>query len=190
MKPAVDTPYKIYGLDLVRKCDDKELDPFLSDNRPVATLTLFKELTAYPNYGNPSGNADILYTGNRGRWTFRIPGFFFSPNSLRGKLRIRAVLDDRAATPKSKYSATISINDKVAHRGKLDDLENGRPFGQRFKNWETLEFDVPDVDRLNEVVIKNTSNGLEDDWIGLDWMELVLFRNDDDDCDDHDKDNC
>lgn len=175
MNNNLKSPYQIYGLDLVRKCDKRELDPILSNNEPVTTISLFKELTAYPNYGNPSGNADILYTGNRGEWTFQVPGFLMPSGRLEAKLDIRAVLDDRAATPASKYSATISINDQVVHRGRLN-LEHGKPFGQKFDNWRTLTFDVPDARRNNVVSIRNTSDGLEDDWIGLDWMQLRLFR--------------
>ena len=51
--------------------------PRLSNNRVTANVVLFKELTAYPNYGNPSRNADILYTGNVGTWTFDSPAFLF-----------------------------------------------------------------------------------------------------------------
>lgn len=153
-----------------------QLQPILSNNPVRTTLTLFKELTAYQNYGNPSGNADILYKGNRGEWTFEIPQFFFVPGLLNAQLYIQAVLDDKTPpTPRGQYSATISINDRVVHRGSLP-LEHGRPFGQRFTNWSTLRFDVPNLRRVNRVTITNTSTGAENDWIGLDWMELRLFR--------------
>lgn len=140
---------------------------------PTAGTFLFKELTAYPNYGNPSGNADILYTGDRGRWTFQIP--FWLPNiqNLRGQLLISAVLDDHTNQPASRYSARITINNRVVHNGRLP-LEHGTPSGRRFTNWRTLTFDVPNLTRNNVIIIQNTSRTNQGDWIGLDWMELRL----------------
>jgi len=153
-----------------------QLQPILSNNPTETTLTLSKELTGYQNYGNPSGSIDILYKGNRGEWTFDIPQFFFIPGLLNAQLYISAVLDDKTPpTPVRQYSATISINDRVIHRGSLP-LEHGRPYGQRFTNWSTLKFDVPNLRRVNRVTITNTSTGAENDWIGLDWMEMRLFR--------------
>lgn len=108
-------------------------------------------------------------------WTFEVPPFFFIPGLLSAQLYIRAVLDDRVATPVPRYSATISINDRVVHRGPVP-LEHGRPFGQPFVNWRTLVFDVRDIRRINRIVITNTSTGLPDDWIGLDWMEMRFSR--------------
>lgn len=177
--PYLDNPqnqkiFEKYGLNLLLCDDANKLQPITSDNPAVETFSLFKELTGFPNYGNPSRNADILYTGNQGEWTFELPKFFFMPGRLKAQLDIRAVLDDRAETPADRYSATISINNRVVHRGALP-LAHGRPFAQPFDNWKTLTFDVPDIRRTNRVVIKNTSNGLKDDWIGLDWMELRLF---------------
>lgn len=182
MNPHIVTPYlnnpqnqkmfRMHGQSVILNADSRHLQPITTDN--PATFILFKELSGFPNYGNPSRNADILYTGNRGEWTFETPRFFFTPGRLRAQLDIRAVLDDRATTPVSRYSATISINDSVVHRGALP-LEHGRPFGKPFDNWKTLTFDVPDIRRVNRIVITNTSNGLQDDWIGLDWMEMRLF---------------
>lgn len=167
--------YGGYEGDFITNVDVSQLQPILTNNPAVTTLVLFKELSGYPNYGNPSGNADILYTGNRGEWTFEIPPFFFIPGLLRAQLFIRAVLDDRGITPVRQYSATISINGRVVHRGPLP-LEHGRPFGQIFVNWGTLIFNVLDIRRVNRVEITNTSTGLPDDWIGLDWMEMRFFR--------------
>ncbi|MDR5658561.1 hypothetical protein RH915_03560 [Serpentinicella sp. ANB-PHB4] len=164
MKPYVSTSYHA-----------SQLQPILTDNPAISTLVLYKELSGFPNYGNPSGNADILYRGNQGVWTFEVPPFFFIPGLLRAQLFIRAVLDDRAATPVGQYSATISINDRIVHRGPLP-LQHGRPFGQRFVNWGTLIFDLSNIRRINRIVITNTSTGLPDDWIGLDWMEMRFIR--------------
>lgn len=147
------------------------LQPILSNQPEVVRITAFKELTGYPNYGNPSGNADILYTGNTGRWTFAIQPFLFVPGNLRAQLVIRAVLDDHSAVPENRYSATISVNGTVVHRGRLP-LQHGRPAGQRFTNWGELTFNIPRLQRSNNVQITNTSNTGESDWIGLDWMEI------------------
>jgi len=57
-------------------CYRKTTQPVLSNAPAQTSIVLFKELTGYPNYGNPSGNADILYTGNRGTWTFDIQPFY------------------------------------------------------------------------------------------------------------------
>jgi len=167
--------YGIYEQSLMSNIGINQLQPILSNNPSTTTLVLFKELSGYPNYGNPSGNADILYRGNQGEWTFEVPAFFFVPGLLRAQVHIRAVLDDHATTPVSRYSATISVNDRVVHRGPLP-LEHGRPFGQPFVNWGTLVFNVPVIRRINRIVITNTSTGSPDDWIGLDWMEMRFFR--------------
>lgn len=148
--------------------------PILTDNNPVPTITLFKELSGYPNYGNPSGNADILYTGNRGTWTFNLPAIIFNPGQFRAQLVIRAVLDDHSNVPVSRYSARITINGTVVHNGRLD-LRHGTPAGSRFTNWSSLTFNVPNLRRNNRIVIENTSTAGANDWIALDWMELRLL---------------
>lgn len=148
--------------------------PVLSNNPAIPTILLFKELTGYPNYGNPSKNADILYTGNRGTWTFAVPASFPGIGNLRAQLMIRAVLDDHVNTPVSRYSARIAINGNVVHNGPVP-LAHGVPSGGQFTNWETLTFPVSNVRRNNTVVIVNTSNTDPNDWIGLDWMELRMF---------------
>lgn len=172
--PATSHP-EMYGGNFISNVDASQLQPILTNNPATLSLALFKELSGYPNYGNPSGNADILYRGNRGLWTFEIPPFLFIQGLLNAQLSIRAVLDDRTTTPVRQYSATISINGRVVHRGPLP-LEHGRPFGQIFVNWNTLTFNVPDIRRVNRIEITNTSTGLPDDWIGLDWMEMRFFR--------------
>lgn len=149
------------------------LQPILSNRPEVVRISAFKELTGYPNYGNPSGNADILYTGNTGQWTFSVVPFLFVPGNLRAQLVIRAVLDDHSAVPENRYSATISVNGIVVHRGRVP-LQHGRPAGQRFTNWSELTFNIPRLQRNNTVQIVNTSNTGESDWIGLDWMEIRL----------------
>ena len=148
--------------------------PILSDNPATINITLFKELTAYPNYGNPSRNADILYTGNSGSWTFQLPAFLLIPGNLRGELIIRAVLDDHSSVPVNRYSARITINGNVVHNGRLS-LEHGRPEGGIFNNWRELRFNVANLRRINWVTIVNTSNTSENDWIAFDWMELRLL---------------
>jgi len=147
--------------------------PVLSDNPAVTTVVLFKELTGYPNYGNPSGNADILYTGNRGVWNFQIPAYLFVPGALGAQLAIRAVLDDHSNVPADRYSARITINGTQVHTGHVP-LEHGRPVGGKFTNWSLLTFNVPNLRRNNRIVIVNTSNTGNSDWIGLDWMEMRL----------------
>jgi hypothetical protein len=148
--------------------------PILSNNPPIVSVTLFKELTGYPNYGNPSGNADILYTGNRGVWTFNVPSFLFVPGNQTGVLAIRAVLDDHYDTPVDRYSATITVNGENVHTGRVP-LQHGRPAGTRFTNWTDLTFNVRNFRRNNRVVIVNTSSAGTNDWIGIDWMEFRLI---------------
>jgi len=153
---------------------DRQPAPILSNNPATTSIVLFKELTAYPNYGNPSGNADILYTGNRGTWTFDIPAFLFTPGNLRAQIVIRAVLDDHADVPVDRYSARITINGTNVHTGRLP-LEHGVPRGGRFTNWRSLTFNIPNLRRTNRVVIVNTSTAGQNDWIAFDWMELRLI---------------
>lgn len=147
--------------------------PVLSDNPPVANVSLFKELTGYPNYGNPSGNADILYTGNRGTWSFDVPVPTFITGANRYQLLISAVLDDHRNVPTNLYSARITFNGTVIHDGPVP-LQHGFPEGGRFNNWRTLTFNVRNIRRNNRIVIVNTSRAGVNDWIGLDWMELRL----------------
>ncbi len=151
----------------------KDPPPLLSNNPATATIVLFKELTAYPNYGNPSRNADILYTGNRGTWTFESPAFLLVPGNLRAQIRIRAVLDDHSNVPVNRYSARITVNGNVVHNGRLN-LVHGMPAGGIFTNWRDLTFNVTNLRRVTRVTIENTSTAGPDDWIGLDWMELRL----------------
>jgi len=61
---------------------ERQPQPVLSNAPAQTSIVLFKELTGYPNYGNPSGNADILYTGNRGTWTFDIQPILLIPGTL------------------------------------------------------------------------------------------------------------
>jgi hypothetical protein len=145
--------------------------PVLSNNPESASVVLFKELTGYPNYGNPSGNADILYTGTRGTWTFESPAFLFVPGNLRAQIRIRAVLDDHLNVPINRYSARITINGNVVHTGMLS-LPHVTPVGGLFTNWRDLTFNVRNLRRDTRVMIENTSTTGPDDWIAFDWMEL------------------
>ena len=147
--------------------------PLLSNNPVTAAITLFKELTAYPNYGNPSRNADILYTGNRGSWTFESPAFLFVPGNLRAQIIIRAVLDDHTNVPLNRYSARITINNNVVHDGRVP-LEHGVPAGGIFTNWRELRFSIANLRRVTRVTIENTSTTGANDWIAFDWMELRL----------------
>lgn len=148
--------------------------PVLSNNPTTTNIVLYKQLTGYPNYGNPSRNADILYTGDQGTWTIELPAFFLIPGRLRSQLIISAVLDDHQSVPATRYSARISINGSTVHTGRLP-LQHGTPAGGMFLNWNQLTFRVPNLRRVNRITIVNTSNTGPDDWIGLDWMELRLF---------------
>lgn len=147
--------------------------PVLSNNPATANIVLFKELTGYPNYGNPSGNADILYTGNTGNWTFDSPAFILVPGNQRARIAIRGVLDDHPNVPLNRYAARITINGTVVHNG-LVPLQHGVPAGGMFTNWRELTFIVPNLRRNNRITIVNTSTAGVNDWIGLDWMELRL----------------
>lgn len=149
--------------------------PVLSNSPAVPTIALFKELTGYPNYGNPSGNADILYTGNRGVWTFDLPPFLSALGNLRAQILIRAVLDDHGNVPVRQYSARITINGRVVHNGPVP-LEHGVPTGGRFTNWKNLQFSIDNLRRNNRIEIVNTSTAGPNDWIALDWMEMRFFQ--------------
>jgi len=145
--------------------------PLISNNPASASTIIFKELSAYANYGNPSRNADILYTGNRGTWTLETPAFLFVPGNLRARITIRAVLDDHVNVPVNRYSARITINGNVVHDGRVP-LEHGTPAGSVFTNWRDLTFNITTLRRITRVTIENTSTAGPNDWIGLDWMEV------------------
>ncbi len=147
--------------------------PILSNNPATINIVLFKQLTGYPNYGNPSRNADILYTGNQGTWTFDSPAFLIVPGNQRAQIVIRAVLDDHSSVPVNRYSARITINGSVVHNGPVP-LQHGVPAGGMFTNWRDLTFNVPNLRRNNRVTIVNTSTAGPSDWMAFDWMELRL----------------
>lgn len=149
--------------------------PVLSNNPVTTNIVLFKELTGYPNYGNPSRNADILYTGNTGTWTFDIPTIIGALGNQRVQLVIRAVLDDHYNVPVSSYSARITVNGNVVHTGPVP-LQHGVPAGGIFTNWSNLTFNVSNLRRSNRIVIQNTSRVGPNDWIAIDWMEMRLAR--------------
>lgn len=146
--------------------------PILSNNRTETEIVVFKQLSGYPNYGNPSRNADILYTGNRGIWTLNVPPFLLIPGRLDAKIIIRAVLDDHQSVPANRYSARITINGNIVHNGRLF-LEHGTPAGGIFNNWSNLSFNIS-ARANNRITIENTSTAGPNDWIGLDWMEMRL----------------
>ncbi len=147
--------------------------PILSNNPVTTNIVLFKQLTGYPNYGNPSRNADILYTGTQGTWTFDSPAFLIVPGNQRAQIVIRSVLDDHSSVPVNRYSARITINGSVVHNGPVP-LQHGMPAGGMFDNWRDLTFNVPNLRRNNRVTIVNTSTAGPSDWMAFDWMELRL----------------
>lgn len=171
--PAPYEMYNDYDSNYMNLEKSRQQQPVLSNNPASVNITLFKELTAYPNYGNPSRNADILYTGNRGTWTFDIPAFLFIPGNLRARIIIRAVLDDHSSVPVNRYSARITINGSVVHNGRLN-LVHGAPAGGMFTNWRELSYNITNMRRNTRVTIENTSTTGPNDWIAFDWMELRL----------------
>ncbi len=176
--PMTPDVFKTEDMELMDDYPSRQLPgdppPILSNATPVPGTFLLKELTGYPNYGNPSGNADILYTGNRGVWTFNLPFWLPSPQRLRGQILIRAVLDDHPNVPEENYALRIAINGTVVRRGPIA-LQHGVPAGGRFVNWRVLTYPIPNLRRNNRIVIVNDSTAGPNDWIGLDWMELRLF---------------
>ncbi|MHB8065672.1 MAG: hypothetical protein ACYDG2_24145 [Ruminiclostridium sp.] len=173
------TPYGMYedndnpGIGPITKFR-QDPPPVLSNNPVTASIILFKELTAYPNYGNPSRNADILYTRNQGTWTFESPALLFVPGNQRAQIRIRAVLDDHANVPVNSYSARITINGNIVHNGRVP-LVHGSPAGGIFTNWRELPFNITNLRRITRVTIENTSTAGVNDWIAFDWMEMRLI---------------
>jgi len=148
--------------------------PIITNPTPIPGTFLLKELAGYPNYGAVSGNADILYTGTRGAWTFILPTWLPAPSRLFGQLLITASLDDHADVPVEDYSMTVRINGVIVREGPIA-LTHGTPPGGRFVNWRVLTYNVPNLRRNNRIVIENTSDAGPNDWIAFDWMELRLF---------------
>ncbi len=154
------------------------LQPILTNPNPSTALILRKELSGYPNYGNPSRNADILYTGTQGVWTFQLPTFL-SPvlNRFRRiELVIRGALDDHYNVNRNLYRMTVNINGFRQNYNPVP-FVHGRPAGQMFNNWQDLTINIPrgNVRRDNRVTIRNTSNAGESDFIAFDWMEMRFF---------------
>lgn len=148
--------------------------PVLSNRPPATSIVLFKELTGYPNYGNPSRNADILYTGTQGTWTFPLQAFLFIPGQFaRAELVISGVLDDHYNVGEGLYSMTVNFNGVNVFTGRPP-FVHGRPTGAVFNNWRQLRIPVQNLRRNNNVTIRNSSRAGENDWIGLDWMELRI----------------
>lgn len=147
--------------------------PVLSNNPSITFITLRNELTGYPNYGNPSKNADILYTGNTGAWTFQLPAIISFAVNLSGELIIRGVLDDHNNVPENRYSMTVRFNGTDVFSGEVP-FVHGRPAGGVFTNWVPLTVNVLNFRRNNRIVICNTSKTGNNDWIGIDWMELGI----------------
>ncbi|ATW25192.1 hypothetical protein [Candidatus Formimonas warabiya] len=153
--------------------------PILSNPTPSRVLFMRKELSGYPNYGNPSGNADILYTNTQGTWTFNLPAVLalVLNNARRVELVIRGALDDHYNVPESRYSMSVLFNGVRQNVPARLPFVHGRPSGQRFDNWNELVLTVTSgTARMNNrVTIRNTSNTGDGDWIAFDWIELRFF---------------
>ncbi|MGE5474439.1 MAG: hypothetical protein ACM3UU_09480 [Ignavibacteriales bacterium] len=164
------------GLEISRMPDDPP--PILTNNPVTTAIALRKELTGYPNYGNPSGNADILYTGNQGAWTFALPAFLSAAlvRFRRVELVIRGALDDHYNVPVSSYRMTVNVNGIPQNIGALP-FVHGSPVGQRFNNWNQLIIPISPINvrRNNRVVIRNTSTAGLNDFIAFDWMEMRFY---------------
>lgn len=149
--------------------------PILSNPNPSRVLVLRKELSGYPNYGNPSGSADILYTGTQGTWTFNLPTLLalVLNSARRVELVIRGALDDHYNVPENRYSMTVTFNGTRQNFTQLP-FVHGRPSGQRFTNWNELTLNISprSAGINNRVTIRNTSNAGDNDWIAIDWIEL------------------
>jgi len=151
-----------------------EIPPLTSNNPVIANLTLFKQLSGFPNYGNPSKNADILYTGTHASWDINIPAFLLFEGKFKTQLIIRAVLDDHYNVPANRYSAKISINGSTVQSGRLS-LEHGAPAEGLFLNWGEIVLSIPNLRKENKITIENTSAAGPKDWIGFDWIELRQY---------------
>lgn len=147
--------------------------PVLSNGPVQTTITLTKELTGYPNYGNPSRNADILYTGNTGNWTFNLPTVIGGVGNIRGQLVIRGVLDDHYNVNENLYSMTVGFNGIQVFSGRPP-FVHGRPTGTTFDNWNPLVINISNFRRNNRISITNTSRAGVNDWIAIDWIEIRI----------------
>jgi hypothetical protein len=172
-----DGPFQRKIPDFEDKSTENRSDPppILSNPAPSVSMVFKKELSGYPNYGNPSGNADILYTNNRGTWAFNLLSFLpiGIGGSRRAQLVIRGALDDHYNVSENLYRAAVTFNGARVHNGPVP-FVHGRPFGQMFENWRELILDIPPgIFRINNrVVIENTSNAGDNDFMALDWMEI------------------
>lgn len=148
--------------------------PFISKQSAVLNISLIKQLSAYPNYGNPTKGADILYTGSKGVWNIEIPQYLLSSGNLKAKLIIRGALDDHTNVLTGSYAAKIYANGLLLHKGRIP-LEHGTPKESVFTNWKELSFILRQPVNENKIVIENISTCGAKDWIGFDRMELRLY---------------
>lgn len=152
----------------------QQAKPYLSNNPIERKIVLFKELTAYPNYGNPSGNVDILYTGNQGQWRMDLPAQATISNTMSSNLtlQLRIILDDHLEVPEKYYSTSISFNKNILFDGVLR-ASHGTPRGGRFTNWRLLKLNIDNLRKNNIIEIRNTSRTGPMDWIAIDWMQIT-----------------
>lgn len=147
---------------------------YLSDPAPIQMTTatgyvLHKELNAYPNYGVTDGAADILYSGQVGRWTFPIPA-----GNVKSALVVVSVVandPDAGNYPASDYDFRIWSSGCVFD--SIGQLPHGMPFDSRFTNWLQLSYfaaPIPNTDYF--VTMANTTMLPLTEWIGIDWIEV------------------
>jgi hypothetical protein len=147
---------------------------YLSDPSPVVTIsgttiTIYKELTGYSNYGH-DGAADILYSGESGTWHFDLTGIV-NPADVQAATFVIALIGDDHGSGTSPYTCTVQVNGGSS--AACPTLPYGSPYGSPFTNWEDASYAVAALGSSNTITLHNTSFG-SGNWIGVDWVELQL----------------
>lgn len=146
-------------------------------------VVLKKDLYAYGNYGKDS-ECDILYSGERGNWTFNLTHLLESQlptgiADLKAYLAVSLVLDDHRSDV-AKYKGAIKVNKSDLFLGSFSSLGvvHGEPFGKIFSNWRHLLFPIAimNEDEIS-VEIVNSSDLSSKDFIAIDTIKLLLIIN-------------
>ena len=151
---------------------------FFSDPAPTVstsgkTVILHKELNAFSNYGSPSGDADILYSGETSTWTFTVPPSVTGITAAFFKVSI--VADDHYGQPANTYRYRAWTNGaKVVDSAGVP---HGSPFGKLFTNWVRRDYvSLKCPPGKHTITISNVSTTTSSDWLAIDWIELHLVR--------------
>jgi len=147
-------------------------DPIATTVVSGSLVILKKELSAFANYGNPSGNADIIYGQTQADWNFDLPTTITPGMVLTAEWLLAGALDDHSSLPTREYSGTVLSNGQISFAGRFP-FTHGQ--GSRFNNWAVLSLPVSSGLRQSGNTLRLSSSASDGaHWVGVDWVQLVL----------------